>query len=245
MAPRNAAVLGGLASVLGLVGIGCAVFGPATYSYGTNWLRAGPSSLWDQGLTTTSVLLYLGVMIVAALGIGAGVSLRSQRGGPATLIVLWTGTVVFLGGGLLTLPGNTTATASAWACTCLGQPWSLSPPPSWSRWSIARPSVGRAERPCSSVTKGDHSPPQSALGAPRRRRDAIRVGLRSPGDALATDLVGHLVDRGPPSDACGRMWAEAVSGPPSAGLATSAESMTWARRAFSGHPVGPSCSRAS
>jgi len=109
MAPRNAAVLGGLASVLGLVGIGCAVFGPATYSYGTNWLRAGPSSLWDQGLTTTSVLLYLAVMIVAALGIGAGVSLRSQRDGPGALIVLWTGTVVLLGGGLLTLPGNTTA----------------------------------------------------------------------------------------------------------------------------------------
>jgi len=67
MPGRFESSIGVVAAALSFIGLGCAVFGPATYSYGTNRLAAG------------------------------------------TLTVLWTSALALLAGGLLTLPGSTTA----------------------------------------------------------------------------------------------------------------------------------------
>jgi hypothetical protein len=101
--------LGLFAAFLGFIGLGFAVFGPATYSYGTNWLTAGSVSLWDQGIGTTNVLIFLAVMIVAALSIGVGAYLRGAGGGYDALGLLWVGFILLLAGAVITLPGSTTA----------------------------------------------------------------------------------------------------------------------------------------
>ena len=109
MSDRFEASIGMVAAALGFGGLGCSVFGPATYSYGTNRLTAGTISLWAQGIGTTPVLLYLAVMAAAALGMGIGAYLHSRGAGTGTLTVLWTSALVLLGGALLTLPGSATA----------------------------------------------------------------------------------------------------------------------------------------
>ena len=109
MPGRFESSIGVVAAALSFIGLGCAVFGPATYSYGTNRLAAGTVSLWAQGIGTAPVLIYLAMMAVAALGIGVGAYLRSQGGGTGVLTMLWTSALALLAGGLLTLPGSTTA----------------------------------------------------------------------------------------------------------------------------------------
>jgi hypothetical protein len=109
MSRRVELSIGLFAAVLGLIGLGLAVFGPATYSYGTNWLTAGPASLWDQGIDTTNVLIFLAAMILGALGIGVGAYLRSEGGGTDALALLWAGFIVLVVGAAITLSGSTAA----------------------------------------------------------------------------------------------------------------------------------------
>jgi hypothetical protein len=101
--------LGLFAAVLGLIGLAFAVFDPATFSYGTNWLTTGSVSPWDEGIDTTNVLIFLAVMIVAALGTGVGAYLRSEGEGSSALGLLWVGCNLLLVGAAITLPGSTTA----------------------------------------------------------------------------------------------------------------------------------------
>lgn len=101
-------VIGLIASALGAIGIGFAVFGPATFSYGTNWLSAASTSLWEQGLDFTTGV-YLGVMLLAALAVPVGAYLRSYRSESEGAAVLWVSTMVLLVGAAITLPGSTTA----------------------------------------------------------------------------------------------------------------------------------------
>ncbi len=109
MSRRGDVTIGVLAMALGLIGLAAAVFGPATYSYGVNWLSAGSRSLWDVGLGTGSVPLYLAVMAAAALGVGLGMMLHGSGRGAAALVLLWASALVFAGGAFLTLPGMDTA----------------------------------------------------------------------------------------------------------------------------------------
>jgi hypothetical protein len=108
MSHRIDIIIGLVNTALGVAGLGLAVFGPATYSYGTNWLTAASTSLWDQGLDT-AVVIYLAVMLLAALAVSAGAYLRSYRSGIEGAALLWVSTIVLLVGAAITIPGSTTA----------------------------------------------------------------------------------------------------------------------------------------
>lgn len=95
-------------SVLSLLAIGLAIFAPAVYTYGTNWMEAGSRSLWDAGITA-AVGVYLGLMAAAAIAIGVGGYLRSRDVSTPGLTLLWTGATVLSVGALLTFPGIDTA----------------------------------------------------------------------------------------------------------------------------------------
>lgn len=101
--------IGLFAAALGLIGLGFAVFGPATYSYGTDWLSAGSVSLWDEGIGTANVLVFLAAMVAGALASGAGAYLRGEGGGDGALALLWVGCLALAVGAAITLPGSTTA----------------------------------------------------------------------------------------------------------------------------------------
>ncbi len=109
MSAHTALRLALIATGLALVGVVAAVFAPATYSYGTNRLSAGSENLWDRGLDTGRVEVYLAVLAVAAVGISIGAYLLTRRPGPAALFVLWLSALVYLAGALMTLPGDNTA----------------------------------------------------------------------------------------------------------------------------------------
>jgi hypothetical protein len=109
MSRRLELSIGLFAVALGLIGLGLAVFGPATYSYGTNWLTSGTVSLWDQGIDTAGVLIFLAAMILGVAGVGVGTYLRSEGEGSTALMLLWGGFVLLLIGAVITLPGSTTA----------------------------------------------------------------------------------------------------------------------------------------
>jgi hypothetical protein len=94
-------------SVLSLFAIGLAIFAPAVYTYGTNWMEAGSTSLLDAGITA-GVAVYLLIMVVAAVGIGVGAYLRSRHLSLPGMSLLWGSAVVLFAGALLTLPGNDT-----------------------------------------------------------------------------------------------------------------------------------------
>lgn len=108
MSHRTEVAIGAVVAALGLVGAGLAIFAPAVYTYGTNWLAAGSLSLWDAGITT-NVGIFLAVMAAASIGIAVGAYLRSRELVDPGLALLWASAVVLFGGALLTLPGSTTA----------------------------------------------------------------------------------------------------------------------------------------
>ena len=105
---RVEVTLGLLTHALAMVGVALAVFGPATFSYGTNSFDAASVSVWDQGLDA-AVVIYLVALLIASLAVVAGAYLRVQgRELPGT-ISLWAGTLVLIVGAALTLPGSSTA----------------------------------------------------------------------------------------------------------------------------------------
>jgi hypothetical protein len=108
MSYRFRLIIAMIASAFGVAGLGAAIFGPAVYSYGTNWLTAGSVSLWTQGLNANSVV-FLTVMLVAVYGISTGAYLRGNGDGTGPLIVLWVSVIVLMCGAAITLPGSTTA----------------------------------------------------------------------------------------------------------------------------------------
>lgn len=109
MSRRIDVALAALASAIGLIGLGFAIFGPATISYGTNWLEAGSRSLWDAGIGSAGVLLYLALMALAAVGVGIGTYLRARGGGALALTLMWSSALVLLVGAFMTLPGQNAA----------------------------------------------------------------------------------------------------------------------------------------
>ena len=88
------------------IGFAFAIFGPATYSYGTNWIDAASQSLWDVGTTSPGLLLFFAVMALGAAGIVVGTYLRTRGDGAAALTVLWGSAVILLVGTMMTLPGQ-------------------------------------------------------------------------------------------------------------------------------------------
>lgn len=107
MSRRIEIALGLVVTFAAAVGIGFAVFGPATLSYGTDWLTAASVSIWGHGITT-NVAIYLAAMMLAALAVAVGAYLRSAEHSFSALILLWGGFAALLVGMALTLPGNTT-----------------------------------------------------------------------------------------------------------------------------------------
>lgn len=101
--------LGIFAGALGLIGLGFAVFGPSTYSYGTNWLTAATVSLAANGIGTTSVVVFLAVMTAASLAVALGTYLHSRGNVASGLTLVWTGTLALAVGATMTLPGSTAA----------------------------------------------------------------------------------------------------------------------------------------
>ncbi|HLJ67910.1 MAG TPA: hypothetical protein VKX16_11175 [Chloroflexota bacterium] len=108
MSHRIEIVMGLVTSALGVIGIAFAIFGPATFSYGTDWMTAASSSLWDHGLDTPTVF-YLGVMLLASLAVSAGAYLRSNGALTEGATILWFSAAALLVGAVITLPGSTTA----------------------------------------------------------------------------------------------------------------------------------------
>src|SRR5579859_1660373 len=103
MSHRIEIVIGLVTSALGVIGIGFAVFGPATFD--TNPATAATTSLWDQGLDGNTVT-YLIVMLVAAIAVSIGAYLLSHTYATGGAIVLWVSALVLFLGAAITIPGN-------------------------------------------------------------------------------------------------------------------------------------------
>lgn len=106
MSRTSAFTLGLITAVLAAIGLGFAVFGPATYSYGTNWIDAGSRSLWDAGIGSIGVLLFLAIVVLGVAGLLSGAYLRSRSGNAAALTLLWGSAIVLLVMAMLTFPGR-------------------------------------------------------------------------------------------------------------------------------------------
>lgn len=100
-----------LTLVLTLVGVGFVIFGPATFTTGTNTLVAATTSVWSYGFDST-VAIYVVAMLLAGLLVASGVYMRSE-GIEGGLAVLWTGVLILAVGAVIALPGNTNAVLPA------------------------------------------------------------------------------------------------------------------------------------
>lgn len=102
-------VLGLLATAAGLIGLGCAVFGPTVFSYPAGGpVTPGPTSLWTHGIGTPPILIFLAAMIVAALGVSAGTYVQSQGEREPGLVLTCVSAFAVFVGAVLTLPGTAT-----------------------------------------------------------------------------------------------------------------------------------------
>lgn len=110
MSHRIEVAIGLITAAVGAIGIGFAVFGPATFN--TNPLAAATTSIWDQGLDGNSVM-YLIVMLLAALAVPVGAYMQCHAYATGGALVLWVSALVLFLGAALTIPGNTTAVVSS------------------------------------------------------------------------------------------------------------------------------------
>ena len=121
MSRRVVIGIGLLTSAIALIGLGCVVFGPVSYSYpppGAH-ITAASTSLWDYGVGMRTIL-FLVAMVIAALSAGAGAYLRSRGEGAPALTLLWGSFALLIVGSVATLPGSTNAVTPAALLTDTG-----------------------------------------------------------------------------------------------------------------------------